>query len=590
MSTAGTAQSLDQLRSEQIAALYHNAMPGTWAGTFAGLVISGVLAWVQAIPVASALVFASLLVITSLARYGLVLLYRRTKRTEREWRRWAYAATASTLAGGLLWGFGSWLLLDPTRVELQFLVFLVCAALAAGAVTAFATYLPAYYCNLLCIMVPGAVWSATWGDILHLTYTLLVVLWIGAMIFLARNYNHFVADSLRLQIENYNLATDLLRQKELAEEASVAKSRFLASASHDLRQPVHALGMFVGALRERKMDAESYRLVDQIDGSLSALDGLFTSLLDISRLDAGVIQARTEAFAVGPLLERICRDEASPAAQKGVGLKLVPSSAVVRSDPVLIERIVRNLVSNAVRYTETGRVLIGCRPAGDRVSIEVWDSGPGIPIDEQDLIFQEFYQIGNPERDRTRGLGLGLAIVRRLTSILHTPLTLRSRMGKGSAFMLSVARASAPARASVPAIDAAAATPNPRFVLLVDDEVAIQEAMRSLLTAWGHTVTVAGSGDELIERIASSTMPPDLIISDYRLRAGEKGTDVIQRIRSEFNEDIPGILITGDTAPDRLKEASESGCFLMHKPVPNGKLRAAITNLTMQRPDAEARV
>lgn len=580
--TRDVAEASDDLRAEQIAALYRNVMPGTVASFVAAILLSAMLVFADAISSDAALAFLALIVLHSLARIFLLRAYRRAKPPSAEWGRWARYAMASALAGGLCWGFGSLLLMDPTHVDLQFIVLLVCAGIAAGAVTAFATYLPAYYANMLSIMAPTTAWAALQADLLHRTYAALALLWIIAIAVLARSYNRILADSLKLQFANLDLAVGFRRQKELAEAANLAKSRFLASASHDLRQPVHALGMFVGALRTREMDPEARRLVDQIDGSIGALDALFISLLDISRLDAGVIQPQPRAFPILPLLQRICREESAEAARKSVELCLVPNSAVVFSDEVLLERILRNLVSNAVRYTESGRVVVGCR-RGARLSIEVWDSGRGIPLDQQELIFQEFYQLGNPERDRSKGLGLGLAIVRRLADLLDTPLSLRSEPGRGSAFKLSVALASSQRNVGRQPVETSLSGASSRLILVVDDEVAIQEAMTSLLDSWGHQVVAAGSGDEMLKRVAGLTAPPDLIIADYRLRADENGVAAIHRLRAEFNDEIPAILMTGDTAPDRLREASAGSCFLMHKPVANAKLRAAITNLTLPR-------
>jgi signal transduction histidine kinase/CheY-like chemotaxis protein len=568
------------MRAEQVAGVYRNALPGTLGSLIAGTILSGMLVHMGAVPLPAAVAFIALLVAHSSGRLVLVRAYGKSKPPPTDWRRWAVAASVSALAGGLSWGFGSLLLMDQSHVELQLMVLLVCAAIASGAIIAFGTYLPAYYCNLFSIMVPTTIWAAAQGDALHWTYAVLTSIWICVIAVLARTFARMLAGSLRLQFENLALATDLRRQKELAEEANVAKSRFLAAASHDLRQPVHALGMFVGALRDRDMDDDGRRLVSQIDGSVSALDSLFTSLLDISRLDAGVIQIHLRAFPIQPLLERICRDEAPAREHREIELRLLPCTMNVHSDPILLERILRNLVSNAIRYTDHGRVIVGCR-RGRRLSIEVWDSGRGISPDQQDLIFQEFYQIGNPERDRTRGLGLGLAIVRRLTAMLDLELTLCSQPNRGSVFRLSVALA--PPDQPIPAqpIDIPSGTLNPRFILVVDDEGPIRDAMRTLLTTWGHSVVAAGSGREMLERIADCATRPDLIISDYRLRDDENGIDVIQRLRLEFNDDIPGILMTGDTAPDRIRDASASSCFLMHKPVSNSKLRAAITNLTI---------
>ena len=583
MKIAMSPQRLDELRAEQVAGFYRNSTPGTMGGMLAALILTAMLVYEKATTLRVSSIFLLLLAASTLARLALTRIYKKAKPPAQDWRRWAFWALATALAGGSCWGFGALFLMDPSRPEYQFMVLLTCAALAAGAITAFGTYLPSYYCNLFTIMMPTCIWSALYGDALHWTYAILAVLWMAVVAVLANSFGRLLVDALELQFANLDLANDLLRQKELAEAANVAKSSFLASASHDLRQPVHALGMFVGALRDRPLDDASGRLVRQIQNSVGALDSLFTAILDISRLDAGVIESRPRVFAIQPLLERICRDEMPEVDRKGIGLRLVPCTLTVETDPVLLERVLRNLISNAVRYTDYGRVVVGCR-RGSRLSIEVWDSGRGIPADQQDLIFQEFYQIGNPARDRTRGLGLGLAIVQRLTKILHTPVQVHSRLGKGSGFKLSVALAERREVPVEPSRETSLVPDRSLFILVVDDEVAIQEAMNALLTGWGHQVVATGSCGEMLDRAANFTSTPDLIVSDYRLRNGEDGIAAIERLRSEFNNDIPAILITGDTAPDRIREAMASGCLLMHKPVSNSRLRAAIGHLAIETP------
>lgn len=577
---AMSPQRVDQLRAEQVAGFYHNAAPGTVGGMIAALILSGMLVYENAVQFRTAAIFVLLLAASTIGRLILIRAYRRAKPPV-NWRRWAYCAIVTALIGGACWGFGALLLMDPSRPEYQFIVLMTDAALAAGAIGAFGTYLPSYYCNLFTIMVPGCIWSALQGDALHWTYAALSVLWMAVVAVLANSFCRLLIDSLELQFANLDLADDLRRQKEFAEAANVAKSRFLASASHDLRQPVHALGMFVGALRDRPLDELSGRLVRQIQNSVGALDSLFGAILDISRLDAGVIESRPQAFAIHVLLERICRDEMPEIDRKGIELHLIPCSLFVQTDPVLLERILRNLISNAVRYTDRGRVVVGCR-RGARLSVEVWDSGRGVPPDQQNLIFQEFYQIGNPERDRARGLGLGLAIVQRLTQMLDIPMQMQSKVDQGSAFKLSVPLAMSGSMAAAPSLETSQAAGRSLFILVVDDETPIQEGMQALLTGWGHSVVVAGSCSEMLQRVAAFTATPDLIISDYRLRNDENGVATIERLRSEFNSDIPAILMTGDTAPDRIREAMSSDCFLMHKPISNDRLRATIANLTVE--------
>ena len=365
-------------------------------------------------------------------------------------------------------------------------------------------------------------------------------------------------------------------QIEVAETANRAKSQFLAAASHDLRQPVHAVGLFVGALRMIAMPPEATKLIDHIEASSQALDGLFAALLDISRLDAGTVAVERSAFPAAPMLERIVREHQDEARGKGLRLTLVETSARLYSDPILIERILRNIVANAVRHSHKGRVLVGCRRKAGGVAIEVLDTGPGVAREHREAIFQEYAQLGNPQRDRAKGLGLGLAIVRRLTNLLGCDLQLRSEVGRGSCFSLTapLARADVSQAATPPVREATAAL----HVVVVDDEADVRAAMAALLTAWGHSVHLGGSGAEIIAALADCPTRPDLILCDFRLRDEETGTDVIEALRCEYNWQIPAILVTGDTAPERIREASESGLTLLHKPVSSARLHWAISD------------
>jgi signal transduction histidine kinase/CheY-like chemotaxis protein len=573
------------MNRELLTAVYRGAVPGTVGSLLTAPALALILLYLHSTDAWAAGLFVTAVVASSVARLALVYRYRHATPATRAAPRWFYLMAASVFAGGLSWGGGAIFLLQAARLDVQFLVLLVVLSMAAGAMAAFGARLELYCLNFVPMLAPPMLWMLGQGNLLHYALALFMSLWIAAIMSLARQYNATILESLRLRFENLDLVADLRRQKDAAEDANIAKSRFLASASHDLRQPVHALGMFVGALRARPMDEDARRLVEHIDHSIAAMDGLFTSLLDISRLDAGVIHTHRQPCPIAPMLARICGDHAEEAAAKGIRLSHVSCSRCVDTDPTLLERILRNLVCNAVRYTDKGRVLVCCRRRGDWLSVEVRDTGRGIPAHEQEKVFQEFYQLGNPERDRSKGLGLGLAIVKRLTGLLEIPLMLRSSPGKGTMFAVSVRIAATPdSGESEPEATSAYGVGAHGTILVVDDELAIRAAMQSLLTSWGYQVISAGSTAEMIDRAVTLPSPPDLIISDYRLRDAEDGISAIRRLQSEFNEDIPGMLITGDTAPDRLKEAQESGFLLLHKPVSNSKLRAAIVNLTRTWP------
>jgi signal transduction histidine kinase/ActR/RegA family two-component response regulator len=375
---------------------------------------------------------------------------------------------------------------------------------------------------------------------------------------------------------------DLAAKKDMAERANQAKSRFFAAASHDLRQPLHALSLFVAALKARSQQPETQTLVDNIEASTAAMELLFNALLDISRLDAGTIEAHPVHFPLQTMLDELAKQFGALAAEKQLKLRIRPCSAVLYSDPLLVERILVNLISNAIRYTDDGGVLVGCRRRGRMVRISVIDTGRGIPPDQQESVFQEFVQLHNPARDRSKGLGLGLAIVSRLGRLLGHRVELRSRPGRGSTFSIEIPTGDARlVQAALPAA-APAQIPADALVLLVDDEPAILRGMAELFDNWNIDLVTAHSAAEAELWLASLGRVPDVIVSDYRLPDDSDGIAVVARLRRGFRRDIPAILVTGDTAPDTILRITHAGFPLLHKPLRPAKLRALLTHLIQQ--------
>jgi signal transduction histidine kinase len=382
----------------------------------------------------------------------------------------------------------------------------------------------------------------------------------------------------RLQESYATLERKVVERTHQLELANLAKSRFLAAASHDLRQPLHALGLFVGQLRNRLESSEREHVVERVETSLAGLNELFDALLDISKLDAGVLMTNPVAFPINRLLEKLRATFAEAAAAKGLALRIVPNSAWVRTDPILLERILLNLVSNAVRYTPKGRVLVGCRRQVEAIVVEVWDTGPGIPTDQHESIFGEFVRLDKRDGRSQPGLGLGLAIVQRLCELMKLPKTLESTLGKGSRFSVTVPLAAsqiAPPERSKPA--PAIASPTCPVVVVVDDDAPTLEAMNGLLRGWNCSVYSFSSAKEALESVSSCNgQPPDLIIADYSLPDGKSGVELITDLRSAIGADIVAFLISGDTSPDRLREVCASGLQLLHKPVAPIALRAML--------------
>lgn len=374
------------------------------------------------------------------------------------------------------------------------------------------------------------------------------------------------------------MCEELGRLYQQLEAANLAKSRFIAAASHDLRQPLHALNLFVTQLRMEADPTEKARLAARIDAAVTAMNELFNALLDISRLDAGVLVPKISEFPVDQLLERLETTSTAVAREKGLRLRVISSRAWVRSDFILLERILLNLVSNAVRYTARGGIVVACRRRGAFSRVEVWDTGPGIPNDQHEKIFNEFYQLENSRPERRSGLGLGLAIVDRLCRLLDHPIELASRSGSGSRFSVRVPSA-APQILAQPSQRIAIDQTLGKLVVVIDDDRLVLDGMAGVLKGWGcHTVT-ASCDDEALVSLAKNELQPDLIISDYRLRDGKTGFQVIDRLRLEFGACIPAFLISGDTAPERLREAKASGYYLLHKPVLPMTLRSVVNQL-----------
>lgn len=379
----------------------------------------------------------------------------------------------------------------------------------------------------------------------------------------------------RAQIDLERKVAERTQQLELA---NAEKSHFFAMASHDLRQPLHALGLFVAQLRTPLKSGERTKMIEQIDATRKEMDEMFNSLLDISRLDAGILTPTITEFPIARLLQKIESAFDQATREKGLRLRVRRSGAWVRSDAMLLERILVNLVSNAVRYTLRGGIIVGCRRRGEMLRIEVLDTGPGIPEDQKQTIFGEFFQLPGPERDRCGGLGLGLAIVDRLRVLLHHQIDLASTVGRGSRFAILVPIAHERVTSTEPVdptLPAAFAVEG-KVVLVIADAPIVLEVTGGLLSKWGYSVCTAGSDEAALTRLAERQQRPDLIISDYHLASGKTGIRAIEQINAAFGSSIPAILISGDTAPEPLRDAKDRGYILLHKPVDPMRLRAVM--------------
>ena len=357
--------------------------------------------------------------------------------------------------------------------------------------------------------------------------------------------------------------------KHQAEQANIGKSRFLAAASHDLRQPLQTISLLQGLLAVKIKDEDALKLVATLDETLSAMSGMLNTLLDVNQLEAGIVQAEKIRFRIGDLIERLKTEFAYHAEAQGLGWRVVPCSLAVHSDPRLLEQMLRNLLSNAMKYTTHGRVLLGCRRRGDKLRIEVWDTGPGIPEGQLQRIFEEFHQLDNPARERSRGLGLGLAIVERVAELLGHRVDVRSRQGKGSVFAVEVPLGqNEPVRR--PWSSKARAVEGPHrsgAILVVEDEPAVREMLELLLDAEGHRTVTAADGRKALDLVARRAIEPDLVVVDYNLPNDLNGLQVIAGLEKMLHREIPAVMLTGDISTDAFRDIAHRGGMHLNKPV-----------------------
>lgn len=373
----------------------------------------------------------------------------------------------------------------------------------------------------------------------------------------------------------------MAQTEAVAEATKLAKTSFLAAASHDLRQPMHALNLYLASFAELETTKPVQACVDNVNKCAKAMNDMLDTLLEISNIDAGATQAHFSIFPIASPIDRI-QAEFEPLAQaKGLTLRIARCSAFVYTDEEIVERILRLLVSNAVRYTERGKILIGCRPHGERLRVAVYDTGLGIALDKQQAIFEEHFQLNNYERNRAKGLGLGLTIVQRLTKLLETSVTLDSRPGIGSWFAFDLPRIALdsilPVTAGLHRNLCAVPDPEEVTIVVIDDEPLILDATRMILECWGYNVIIGTNGRQALEQLALCQRAPDLIFCDYLLDGGENGMTIIAALREAFDKEIPAFLVTGITSQDHIETMHASGLAYMYKPLDHEKLRAALT-------------
>jgi signal transduction histidine kinase/CheY-like chemotaxis protein len=479
----------------------------------------------------------------------------------------------ATVFFGFAWGSAGVVMFRPEFTGYQMLLTLgLFLVTFVGGATGYTPFIPLVYAFAIPAITPLLIRTAITGDFLHWMVAAGGLFVLALILYYAKEVNGLIAESINLRFEN-QLARDR------AEEANRAKSRFLAAASHDLRQPLHTLSLYSAALKLHAAAGATGDIASHINKALASLSALVDSLLDISKLDAGAVKPERQSVPVRTLIERIEADYRPVARDKGLAFRALAADVLVNTDPVLLERLVRNLVDNAFKCTVEGSVTLAAEIHESTVRIAVCDTGWGIPAGERERIFEEFYQIGNPERDRSQGLGLGLAIVQRLVRLLGLEFTLESETGRGSTFAVAMPRlfenGTTPRETVRPVVPENARALEGARVLVIDDEPEVRAGMKTLLEYLGCRVVVCSGLVEAEQMLDQQTLEPDIIVADFRLRQHENGIDTVRRLRGRLG-DVPALLVTGDTAPERLREAQSSGLPLLHKPVSADKLTETI--------------
>jgi PAS domain S-box-containing protein len=389
-----------------------------------------------------------------------------------------------------------------------------------------------------------------------------------------------VAAAIRDVTERKRVEAELNEARQEAEHANLAKSRFLATASHDLRQPLQTLSLLSGALRRMVEDADSQDVLAQQEAAIDAMSRLINALLDISKLESGAIKLELTDFPLGPLFDELRRDFASLAASKGLRLAVEAPQSRVHSDPALVGQLLRNLLSNAIKYTPRGSVEVRCLPANGQVRIEVRDSGVGIAADQLPLIFDEFYQVGVSPNTSREGYGLGLSIVKRIVKLLGLHIDVDSAPGRGSVFAIELreSRESPVAREQPPALADHAHAPGSSRILLVEDEAGVRNAMRTLLKIEGFEVVAAATAEEALLQLQDDQRF-DLLITDYHLEARRTGTEVIAAARAAIAPDFKAILVTGDTSSVVRDMQGDPRLRIASKPINSAEMLSLVRSL-----------
>ena len=508
--------------------------------------------------------------------------------TNRPLETWENDLVMFSSLSGCFWSACGILFMDTSDIAQSLTIVAALFGVISGAVPALTSHRQIFLAFVLSTWVPVGLYFLVQSQILFTGIAVMGTIFSAIIISFSNSQIRAIEYSLRVRYENFELLEELQIQKQKEEEANKAKSRFLAVASHDLRQPIHAMRLFSDSLSQRLTERNSRAIMAKLNASIATLSELFDSLLDISKLDAETIAPEKRNVDVCALLKSLAAEVSAQCHAKGLRWTYrCPGSYYVQTDALLLERILRNLIWNAIKYTDTGGILIAARKRGDQLRIEIWDTGCGIPDTEQSEIFKEFHQVQTPGIQSPEGIGLGLSIVSRLCQLLGFTISLRSNPGQGSVFFLEMPLLPQPPKAAMQDSELKPQTHHPDSdlngvqVLVVDDDQNILSATGQVLRSWGCKPLLASSHEAVKHLLEENT--PDLILTDYNLGNSMTGDKIITLVHQEAGFKIPSLILTGDTFTEGLIKASSRCDLLLHKPLKPEILKRTIIRLLNQR-------
>jgi len=526
----------------------------------------------------------AMLVVMALRFISLVFLGPRLIRRLSEDQQ-QYVLVANSAISGILWAWAGALFFVEGKLDYQLIILMILIVKGTGSVSAIINSLPAFYAYFPVSMLPITILFLLQPEITSILLGVICLFFIIIMLWFARNLNRTLLESIRMRYENSLLLQETETRKQEAEKANLAKTQFLAAASHDLRQPIHAMSLLLTVLEENNIPDDQPKVVDKMRGTVDSLQNLLNALLDISRLDAGAVKADNKVFTLKSVLKPMQNEFQILAEQKNLLLLWPDTDFTLNSDPVLLEQILRNLIANAIRYTEAGRITVEAQKDNDELILAVSDTGIGITQADQQAIFDEFYQVGNQQRDRNHGLGLGLAIVKRILVLLDSDIKLQSS-NKGSrfSFRLGLSDQLLDVKQHVEHVIETKLKLSSIVCILEDDEH-VSDAMQTLLQSWGCSTFVANNAETMLTKLNALHAVPDVIISDLQLDHNINGVNESQRLWEEFNRTIPTLIITGNIEAEQLADIKQKSLPVLYKPVAPARLRAFLRTVSTARTD-----